>query len=548
MYSSRSNASARKPFDFLQPPMVPKFGSPEDNSMGFGTLPSPKPIPAGINDQAFGLPIGTNGIYGERQYASSDELRNQPPLLEPPARPAGMHSAWQEGPDPSSMPGRGRGAVPEGYDKEAWYEQGLLVPIEETQRKIQELLRQKQARQQDPLADLSRKTAAMQGVPMGANNGSIVNFDDFQLPQDPSMMYQPQQFQQPQYQPMMGGNPMPYQGGMSGPHFQGQMQSMLGDLLGRQQMGRQFNDVTFARDAHDDAWDSFRSDIFNPLMGALGGGRTMAAMQQDSNSRRALMQNRRQFRRQTLDDQWGQTKDLVGMIAANDPQALKNQFALQKLQYEYMQKQINQQNANTQQFGAQTNAAYKSRMASVAEDNSRRSWQNLQRLAEEGADRSAQGWKRIAMEQARFEQSLELRQAELEQRKAEAAQRGDQFAVQLAFKQEQELNDEAYRYQKLKDDLVYKAEQIDKEGNSKVSPEFLKKYGLQHPTSTAPNQNQANWLNWFGSMLGSTPPPTTTNVSTKTPPSSASVARSPQFTREQALAELARRRKARAGQ
>lgn len=732
MYSTRSNASARKPFDFLQPPMVPRFGSPEDNSMGFGTLPSPKPIPAGISDQVFGLPMGTNGNYEDRQYATPEELRPSPVFLDmnmsrnPDGTGDVMGFAFNQAPDGSLSPTNGinkygrfqtrdpksfangekfkqmrdlyqekllAGRTPayqpfgQDYVKEQYQDvsperQAELSDLKDLQRmrtgsKLllnvddfmdvmglpktewnwlaemkgpsqfmradkeyfekgnfagehgpnggypmphgKELVKRgdkfvmqdhpvrddlfdspdsipmlkenpmsvmtdrgelpvqpAQGAQQyvnkiplsdgstltqrirpitptveqvdpyaanyppgaDPMTDfaVSQRTAQMQGVPMGADPGSI----------QPMQQYQPQQFQQPQYQPMMQGGPMPYQGGMSGPHFQGQMQSMLGDLLSRQNMGRQYNDVTFARDAHDDAWDRLRLDIFNPLMGALGGGKTMEAMAADSNSRRAMIQNRRQFRRQAMDDQWGQTKDLVGMIAANDPQTLKNQNALAKLQMEMYQKAINQQNANTQQFGAQSNAAYKSRVAAVQEQNARTNESNMLRMLNEGAERTQQGWARLNQQAGQWQQSLAMRQAELAKRKSDAGQRGDQFAMQLAFREEQELNEEAYRYKKLEDEMLYKAESIDKEGNSKVSPEFLKKYGLQRSEQSKQVPQGFDLLKWMGF---SQPAINTsqTKVSPTTPPSSASVARSPQFTREQALAELARRRKARAG-
>lgn len=386
---------------------------------------------------------------------------------------------------------------PPGYDKEAWYEQGLMVPIEESNRLAEQMRQQ--------------RTAAMQGAPMGADNGSLVNLDDFQVPQrqampqqqDPMMQYQPQS-------PYQTGGQMPYPGGMSGPHMQGRMQNILDEMLSRQQYGRQFNDMQLQRDQYDDGWDRFQADIFNPLMGALGGSRTTAAMAADSNNRRSMIQNRRNFRRQLQDDQWGQTKDLISMIAANDPQTIKNQNALAKLQMEMYQKQINAQNANTQQFGAYSNAAYKSRTAAVQEQNARTNESNMLRMLNEGADRSQQGWARINQQAGQWEQSLAMRQAELEQRQANAAQHNDQFAIQQAFREQQELNDEAYRYQKLKDDMEARAEGLNSDGSSKVSDEFRKKYGV--PRKEEPKQNQQGFD--LMKMLGFNQAPTTSVSST----------------------------------
>lgn len=468
MYSTRSNASARKPFDIYQFGLKPQFPMMDlekpdpPKTLGFGTLPSPKAFSLNTNDKVYGLPIGTNGIYDERQVATPEELQDPPPLLEPAPRPAGMHSAWQE--DAYTPPSV------------------------------------------DPINDfaLSRKTAQMQGVPMGANNGSIVNPDDFQLPQDPSMMYQPQQFQQPQYQPMMQGGPMPYQGGMSGPHFQGQMQSMLGDLLSRQNMGRQYNDMAMARDGYDDAWDRARANFLNPLMGGLMGGNQIAAMQQDSNNRMNQIMDRRQLRRQAMNDQWGQTKDLVGMIAANDPQTLKNQNALAKLQMEMYQKAINQQNANTQQFGAQSNAQYRSRMADVAEQKGRVAESNLLRMIQEGADRSQRGWAQIEQNKAKWESSLEMRKMELEQRKQQAAASNDIRMMQLIQKDEADLADEEYKYAKISSDLEAKAAEVGKFGAPKRSAEFVDKYGTKAAPGKEPAQqpNQAlDIINALGNLF-----------------------------------------------
>lgn len=365
----------------------------------------------------------------------------------------------------------------------------------------------------DPMSDfaISRRTAQMQGAPMGADDGSLVNLNDFQVPQrqampqqqDPMMQYQPQN-------PYMTGGQMPYNGGMSGPYMQGRMQNILDEMLTRQQYGRQFNDMQMQRDQYDDGWDRFQADIFNPLMGALGGSRTTAAMAADSNNRRSMIQNRRSFRRQLQDDQWGQTKDLISMIAANDPQTIKNQNALAKLQMEMYQKQINAQNANTQQFGAYSNAAYKSRTAAVQEQNARTNESNMLRMLNEGADRSQQGWARINNQAGQWEQSLAMRQAELEQRQANAAQHNDQFAIQQAFREQQELNDEAFRYQKLKDDMEARAEGLNSDGSSKVSDEYRKKYGI--PRKEEPNQNQQGFD--LLKMLGFNQPPTTSVSST----------------------------------
>lgn len=351
-----------------------------------------------------------------------------------------------------------------------------------------------------PLYTRQRRAADMQGAPMGATPGSITPNQ-----QDPMMLYQPQNG------PMMQSDPMPYKGGMSGPHFQGQMQSMLGDLLNRQNMGRQYNDMAMSRDGYDDAWDRARANFFNPLMGALLGGKQIAAMQSDSNNRMNQIMDRRQLRRQAMNDQWGQTKDLVNLIAANDPQALKNQFQLQKLQYELMQKQINAQNANTQQFNSQTNAAYKSRMATVQEQRARTAEGNLQRMITEGADRSQRGWAMIESNRSKWEASLEMRQAELEQRKQQAAASNDIRMMQLIQKEEADLADEEFKYQKLSSELEAKAAEVDKFGAPKRSSEFVDKYGTKAPgKEPAPQQNQAvdiiNALGRFFQPAGSQQP------------------------------------------
>ncbi len=494
MYSTRSNASPLKPMDFFAPPLIPKVDQyrPEPKTLGFGTLPSPKPMPVGISDQIYGLPIGTNGNY-ERQYSTADELLGREPILEPPPRPAGMHSAWQEGPDPSYMPSRGRGQVPAGYDKEAWLEQGLLVPIEEVQRQQQELLRQKQ--------EGANRTAAMQGAPMGADDGSLVNLDDFQVPQRQPFMPDPNdpiaRFGQPPVpapgNPYINGGQMPYPGGMSGPHMQGRMQNILDEMLTRQQYGRQYNDMQLQRDQYDDGWDRARADILNPLMGGLMGGRGMAAMTADSNNRRNQIMDRRQLRRQSMTDQWGQTKDLISMIAANDPQTIKNQNMLAKTQNDYMQKIINQQNANTNQFSSQSNAQYKSRMATVAESKAATAASNLQRLISEGADRSQRGWAMIESNRSKWESSLEMRGMELEQRKAQAAASNDIRMMALIQKDEADLAKEQIAYDKMSADLESKAAEVDKNGAPKRSAEFVDKYGTKAAPGKepAPQQNQA---------------------------------------------------------
>lgn len=598
MYSTRSNASARKPFDFLQPPMMPKFGSPEDNSMGFGTLPSPAPTPEFMKERLdigrypeqrklleLGYPLApsTNAVIDdpmfpiemesglERSWKEKDQMAarfggsfkgsselhplsnsantartaipqnmdlfdelgsgqmiRQLPMSvltgqgEQPVQPAqsGLRTRIRRDPSlptnhpgmdylmangqgnwvPSQAPGDGQWKLnPNSPD----YVQNALDEYNHTPEEYRRQVPFDQFLAQQPntvniptsMMDNSQRTAAMQGVPMGANNGSIVNFDDFQIPQN-----QPMQ----QYQPMMQGGPMPYQGGMSGPHFQGQMQSMLGDLLSRQNMGRQYNDMAMARDGYDDAWDRARANFLNPLMGGLMGGNQIAAMQQDSNNRMNQIMDRRQLRRQAMNDQWGQTKDLVGMIAANDPQTLKNQNALAKLQMEMYQKAINQQNANTQQFGAQSNAQYRSRMADVAEQKGRVAESNLLRMIQEGADRSQRGWAQIEQNKAKWESSLEMRKMELEQRKQQAAASNDIRMMQLIQKDEADLADEEYKYAKISSDLEAKAAEVDKFGAPKRSAEFVDKYGTKAAPGKEPAQqpNQAlDIINALGNLF-----------------------------------------------
>lgn len=490
------------------------------DALGDRPQPMIKPLPMSVLTSQGEQPVMPAQALQSMDYLNQDQTGNFVPAAAP------GDGAWKLNPN---SPGYIQAArdeydhTPEDYRRQVPFEQFLAE-----QPGMVNLPPSAMAGAGTPMPPgLSQKTAAMQGASMGATPGMI----------------QPNQ--------TMGQFPQPQYGAMSSPQMQGQMQDLLLGMMGRQRFAGQYNDMQMARDSYDDAWDRARSDFLNPLMGGLFGGRAMASMDADSAMRRNQIQNRRNMRRQYQQDNWEQTKDLINMIAANDPQAIKNQFAMAKIQNDTYQKQINAQNANTQQFGAYSNANYKSGMLSVAQDNARRGWSNLERLKQEGADRSAQGWRRIAQEQAKVEQSLAMRQAELEQRKAEAAQRGDQFAMQMAFRDEQELNDEAYRYQKLKDDMELHAEGLNADGSSKVSDEFRKKYGIERPETKPADNNPMSWLNFFEQMgfkrPGATAPVSTqTKISSKVPPASAAP-KSPQVAREKALAELARKKKAGAG-